>query len=67
MTTFVAQLNSTPWKLTETEFPAKSARSAGAMPRVHLSFNNNHANYGAVNARELVAMLVDHGAMVFRS
>lgn len=34
------------------------ARVGGAFPVVHLAFNNNHANYGAVNARELAAMLI---------
>ncbi len=41
-----------------------SARAASALPRVRLSFNNNHANYGAVNARELASMLVDEGAAI---
>ena len=41
-----------------------ASRAVGALPHVRLSFNNNHANYGAVNARELAAMLVEDGAMV---
>lgn len=35
----------------------ETARVGGAFPVVHLAFNNNHANYGAVNAREMVEML----------
>ena len=42
-----------------------TARLAGTRPRVHLAFNNNHANYGAVNARELAALLVAEGATPF--
>jgi probable DNA metabolism protein len=39
------------------------ARSGGAFPAVHLAFNNNHANYGAVNAREMASLLVEDGAL----